>query len=465
LTTHDEILRKVLLKIKPAPEERERIMGIVSEAIDVMKRALSKVDPSLEVTLQGSLQKDTWIRSDVDADVFILFPPSYDKQRMGEIVIGEARRAFGERRVTLRYAEHPYATVRFKSVDVDFVPCYKATPPNWLSATDRTIYHTQFVNENFNPSTKDQARIFKAFLKGIGVYGAEIRVEGFSGFLSELLTLWSGGFMDLLDKLAELKLPLVVDLKGLTADQEPRQIASAFRSDFVVIDPVDRERNVASSVSVDHLADLVWASRAFVARPSESFFSQSRTGLKSKSVSGSGLDVICVRVSPWDAPPDVLWGQVHRIRRKIETELSRTGFNVIRSGDWTDESKEVLIFFALEDDVLPASILRNGPSAFDYSNSEAFLAKQRLNPSIVSGPFIKNGRWMAVVKRGVTEVEDMLRSYISSDKFSAGLSDDVVEKFRKARVLSKGALSPRTVTVEGHREIDEFTLGRKRWIQ
>lgn len=465
MTTHDEVLKKVLIKIKPTPEERDRIMGIVGEAINVMKRALSEVDSSLEVTLQGSLQKDTWIRSDVDADVFILFPPSYDKQRMGEIVIGEARRAFGERRVTLRYAEHPYATVRFKSVDVDFVPCYKATPPNWLSATDRTVYHTQFVNENFNSAMKDQARIFKAFLKGVGIYGAEIRVEGFSGFLSELLTLWSGGFMGLLDRLAELKLPLVVDLKGLTAGQELGQITSAFRSDFVVIDPVDRERNVASSVSVDHLADLVWASRAFVARPSDSFFSQSRTGPKPKSVPGSGLDVICVRVSPWDTPPDVLWGQVHRIRRKIEAELSRTGFNVIRSGDWTDESREVLIFFALEDDVLPASVLHNGPSAFDYSNSEAFLAKQRSNSSIVSGPFIKNGRWMAVVKRGVTEVEDMLRSYISSDKFNAGLSDGVVEKFREARVLSKGALSPKTVTARGHREIDEFTLGRKRWIQ
>jgi tRNA nucleotidyltransferase (CCA-adding enzyme) len=465
LTTHDEVLRKALLRIKPTPGERERIMGIVSEAIDVMKRALSEVDPSLEVTLQGSLQKDTWIRSDVDADVFILFPPSYDKQRMGEIVIGEARRAFGERRVTLRYAEHPYATVRFKSVDVDFVPCYKATPPNWLSATDRTVYHTQFVNENFNSSMKDQARIFKAFLKGIGIYGAEIRVEGFSGFLSELLTLWSGGFMGLLGKLAELKLPLVVDPKGLTAGQEPRQIASVFRSDFVVIDPVDRERNVASSVSVDNLADLVWASRAFIARPSESFFSHPRTGPKRKSVSGAGLSVVCVQVPPWDAPPDVLWGQIHRIRRKIEVELSRTGFDVIRSGDWTDELKEVLIFFALEDDALPASFLHAGPSAFDYSNSEAFLAKQRSNPSIVSGPFIKNGRWMAVVRRGMTKAEDVLRSYISSDKFRAGLSDDVAEEFREARVLSKRALSSRAVTAGGHREIDEFTLGRKRWIQ
>ncbi|HYA22361.1 MAG TPA: nucleotidyltransferase domain-containing protein, partial [Thermoproteota archaeon] len=266
LKNHDEILKKVLLKIKPTLKERERIMGIVDEAIDLMRRDLSKVDPSLEIALQGSLQKDTWIRSDVDADVFILFPPGYDKQRMGEIVIGQARKTFGERRVTLRYAEHPYATVRFRKVDVDFVPCYRAEPPNWLSATDRTVYHTRFVNENFSSAMKDQARILKAFLKGIDVYGAEIRVEGFSGFLSELLTLWSGGFMGLLNRLAELKLPLVVDPKGLTAGQEPGQIASAFRSDFVVIDPVDRERNVASSVSVDNLADLVWASRAFLAR-------------------------------------------------------------------------------------------------------------------------------------------------------------------------------------------------------
>ena len=465
MATHDEVLSEVLLKIKPTPEERERVMSIVSEAVEVMRRTLSDIDPALEVTLQGSLEKDTWIKTDVDADVFILFPPSYDKQRMGEIVISEAKRAFGEKRVTLRYAEHPYATVRVKNVDVDFVPCYRAIPPNWLSATDRTVYHTQFVNENFDPSMKDQARILKAFLKGIGVYGAEIKVEGFSGFLSELLTLWSGGFLELLRKLAELKLPLVVDPKGLAAGQDPRQIASAFRSDFVVIDPVDRERNVASSVSVDHLADLVWASRAFMAEPLESFFFPPKAGTRLKSMSESGLSVVCVRVTPWHVPPDVLWGQVHRIRRKIEAELSHTGFNLVRSGDWTDESKEVLIFFALEDYALPASFLHTGPSAFDYNNSEAFLAKQRLNAGIVSGPFIKNGRWMAVVRRDMTKVEDVLRKFLASGKFSAGLSADAAEKFRKARVLSRRTLSPRIITAGGYREMAEFIRGRKRWIR
>ena len=465
MENHDEILRRVLLKIKPTPRDRERITSIVNEAINLMKRDLSNVDPSLEVALQGSLQKDTWIKSDVDADVFILFPPNYDKQRMGEIVIGQTRRTFGERRVTLRYAEHPYATVRFKGIDVDFVPCYRTIPPDWLSATDRTVYHTQYVNENFSPAMKDQARILKAFLKGIGVYGAEIRVEGFSGFLSELLTFWAGGFMNLLNKFAELKLPLVVDPKSLTAGQESEQIAGAFRSNFVVIDPVDRERNVASSVSIDHLADLVWASRAFITHPSESFFSQSKATSRFRSALGSGPDVICVRVSPWNTPPDVLWGQVHRIRRKIEVELSRTGFNVIRSGDWTDESKEVLIFFALEDDVLPASIIHNGPSAFDYDNSEAFLARQRSNSEIVSGPFIKNGRWAVVVKRGVTGAEDVLRSYIGSEKFSAGLSDDIVKEFGKARVLGKKEISSRTITSSGYREIGEFASGRKKWVR
>jgi len=468
LGEHEKVLTRVLSKIKPNAERRGLVLGVVKEAVQTLRLGFSRVDGELEVRLEGSLAKDTWLVSDVDADVFVLFPPKYDKQAMGDTVIDQVTRMFGSRNVTLRYAEHPYATVRFRGVDIDVVPCFRSTPPNWLSATDRTIYHTKFVNENLSSALKDQARLFKAFLKGIEVYGAEIRVEGFSGFLSELLVLWSGGFLDALKRLSRVKLPLVVDVKGLTTGRDPSQIVGAFRSDFIVIDPVDVERNVASSVSTDNLADLVWAARAFLASPSESYFFGQRDGDRGsgrpRARRKSPMKVLCIKLAPWGVPPDVLWGQLHRIRRKIEVELVRTGFNVYRSGDWTDESREALIFFCLDADALPGSFLHVGPSAFDYESSEAFLRKHRSNKGVISGPFIKDGRWMIVASRERTEIRELLRDFLTSERFSSGLSKEAALRFRRAAVLTGDQLASGTISAEGMRRITRFRAGRKVWM-
>ena len=79
LRDYEAVLRRVLSKIKPDQSQRDRVMATVTEAMEVMRKSLSRVDPRLQVRLEGSLAKDTWITSDIDADVFILFPPSYEK--------------------------------------------------------------------------------------------------------------------------------------------------------------------------------------------------------------------------------------------------------------------------------------------------------------------------------------------------------------------------------------------------
>ena len=465
MRNYESVLKKVLLRIKPDELQRQRVMRTVTAAIEAMRKSISQVDPQLEMKLEGSLAKDTWISTDVDADVFILFPPSYEKQRMGDLVIEHTRKVFGAKRVGLRYAEHPYATVKLTDADIDFVPCYRSTPPNWLSATDRTVYHTVFVNENFGATLRDEARILKAFLKGIGIYGAEIKVEGFSGFLSELLVLWAGGFLSALRRLSEVKMPLIVDVEGLTKAQDPAEVASAFKSEFVVIDPVDRERNVASSVSVDNLANLVWASKSFLAEPSESYFSQRGARRIPKRPRRWEVKLVCVRVAPWNVPPDVLWGQVHRIRRKMEGELVKAGFRVFMSGDWTDESEEVLFLFALDGDSLPSSILHLGPSAFDYPNSEAFLARHRSDRRVVSGPYIKDGRWAVLLRRDAVKVNEILKSALVSEEFLSGLSPEALKSFRRAKVMDNESLSHKRVTTEGLRKIAEFMAGKPKWVR
>ena len=88
------------------------------------------------------------------------------------------------------YAEHPYIRGYYKNYKIEIVPCYKIEKASQkLSAVDRTPLHTQFIKENLKENQKKEVRLLKQFLIGIDWYGAEADVEGFSGYLCEILIL------------------------------------------------------------------------------------------------------------------------------------------------------------------------------------------------------------------------------------------------------------------------------------
>jgi tRNA nucleotidyltransferase (CCA-adding enzyme) len=51
-------------------------------------------------------------------------------------------------------------------------------------------------------------------MAGIGVYGAEIKVGGFSGYLCELLILHHNSFLDTVKAFARYKHRTVIDIEG-----------------------------------------------------------------------------------------------------------------------------------------------------------------------------------------------------------------------------------------------------------
>jgi tRNA adenylyltransferase (EC 2.7.7.25) len=54
------------------------------------------------------------------------------------------------------------------------------------------------VISNLHREQKDEVRLLKKFMKGIGVYGAEIKVKGFSGYVAELLVYFYDSFRNVL---------------------------------------------------------------------------------------------------------------------------------------------------------------------------------------------------------------------------------------------------------------------------
>lgn len=433
----NKIIRKVLNRVVPMPAERERVLKKVEEARSAIEKKFSSLDPEIRVSVEGSVAKDTWLSGDVDADIFISFPSTYDKSEIGKITISLVEDVFGKSRCKERYAEHPYVTVSLdETISADVVPCFKVADTRWMSATDRTPYHTAYIKERFNDELRNGARLLKRYMKGVGVYGAEIKTGGFSGYLAELLIYHFGSFRKVLDAFSNFKPPFLIDF---TASYSKDEAFSVFDGQLVVIDPTDRARNVASAVRVDTLWQFVISTRDFLKSPSLRFFYPREVSPPSKRDLRKLLGSIqacplVVFMRAWEKRPDILWGQIYKLERRLLHRLELEGFEVVSSTSWSDEEKYVAIAIILTSCAMPLGELKEGPEIF-RSGSQDFLEKYEQGSRRMYGPFIRGGRLYVLRKRKYEDVAQLLWAIKHDDEFLRGIPTGARKYFQNAKFL------------------------------
>ena len=133
-------------------------------------------------------------------------------------------------------------------------------------------FHTEYINNNLDEEKRKQVRLLKKFLKSVGVYGAEIATNGFSGYVAEILILKYGSFETALQALSNIGGEKNVIAIG-KADQD---ILESFHGPIIIIDPIDPRRNLGAAISAESIGKLVLAARAFLAKPSLDFFKEKR---------------------------------------------------------------------------------------------------------------------------------------------------------------------------------------------
>ncbi|HEU5171966.1 MAG TPA: nucleotidyltransferase domain-containing protein, partial [Nitrososphaeraceae archaeon] len=192
----DKITSTVLDFIQPSNKDLQNVKSIEKEIKDEIKRY--KIPQIVEVKTGGSFAKDTNLKKDMDIDIFILIDKNVNEQDFERIALDVGFKALKKYNPITRYSEHPYvegfAYINKKNsnreqIRVNIVPCYNVEKGLWKSAADRSQYHTEYMQKMLKPDQKNQIRILKAFLKGIGIYGAELSTSGFSGYVTEVLVL------------------------------------------------------------------------------------------------------------------------------------------------------------------------------------------------------------------------------------------------------------------------------------
>ncbi len=198
----NNIISQALRQCQPLPDDVEKLTKIAIETMGLVSRYISpKV---VEVIFGGSFAKGTWLKEEVDIDIFIKIDNSVnDKEfgQLGEQVGWQSLKGFNP---YIRYSDHPYVEAVIDGIRVNVVPCYDVPKGKWKSAADRSPFHTDYMRNNLDDEKRNQVRLLKKFLKSIGVYGADIATGGFSGYVAEIMILKYGSFEAVLHAMSNI---------------------------------------------------------------------------------------------------------------------------------------------------------------------------------------------------------------------------------------------------------------------
>jgi tRNA nucleotidyltransferase (CCA-adding enzyme) len=429
------VLQQVAKKIVPSDQEREKMVGLSQAIQREVEDVLASSGIQAKVSPQGSFARGTWISHEADLDIFARFPPTMEREEWEEKVLPTMRRHFSRYRVIERYAEHPFLEFRVNGVRVNIVPSYDVKKGEWKSATDRTPYHTAFMQTHLSPELRREARLLKKFAKGIGTYGAEIRIGGFSGMLIDTLVLYYHSFMETIGHASSWTKGTLLELG------QPEVTVSQNEKDpnvgLVVIDPVDPNRNLAAAVRPDKLWSFVAAGRQFLRNPGLWYFFppefKPRTRQQfAKRIDDIGHDLVAITFRHPVLVPDVLWGQLMKLERSLLDMMTREDFSLYRSALWSDENQESAILVEADRTKLPAVRIQKGPPVSKSEDSVSFLEKHLRVRDTSRGPWVEVERWMVEKKRRILSIEEVVRAAAHEEAFGLSIPKQLGESFRRS---------------------------------
>jgi tRNA nucleotidyltransferase (CCA-adding enzyme) len=277
-------------------------------------------------------------------------------------------------------------------------------------------------------------------------------------------------FANTLKAFAQHKQRIIIDIKHYYKNRE-KELQLLFTEPLVIIDPVDKGRNVASAVLQQKLFTLVAASRVFLKNPSLGFFYPSETtALTVKelelALEKRGSIIVFLTFGKVNAVPDILWGQLYKSQRSLHKLVQLNDFKILRDLPWSDEKTLNMFVFELEHCCLPPVKKHLGPPLEKERECENFVLKHLNNFGTVSGPYIEDGRWVVELRRKYTDACDLLRERLKDGGRSAGIAEQISQTLRKEfRIFVNNEI------VEVHARnsefaefLTEFLSGKPKWL-
>ena len=377
-------------KVTPTKTIQTAKEKISKTAFDLVEKEVKKFPEIIGIEFGGSFAKGTWLSKDADIDIFVRFKKTTSEEKFEKISRKVGFDSLKKYSPYVRYSEHPYVEAKIKDTKINIVPFYDITDGKWKSSADRSPHHTKFMKKNLTPKMKNDVRVLKQFLKSQEIYGAEIAKQGFSGYVSEVLILNYGSFENTIKSISKIN-------EGETIGNTVKK----FSTPIVIIDPIDKNRNLAAAISEENIGKFILACRAFGEKPTGEFFNHKRLQAANKYWD----NLLTVKFDFKPRSPDIIWGQIKRATSSLATQLELAGFEVLRSNAYTDQKKEAALFFLLSTTEITSTYIKRGPEFFREESSSSFIAKNQKSSEMM---------WIGEDKK-IVSLEK--RKYTKADKF------------------------------------------------
>jgi len=255
----------------------------------------------------------------------------------------------------------------------------------------------------------------------LGIYGAQIAKNGFSGYVTEVLILKYGSFQSTLEALSHIQEgKIIISLDPI--DEET--VKKTFKHSVIILDPIDPRRNLGTAISVENFGKFVLAARAFLKEPLIEFFIRQESGGTANDFSEIYSNILVVSFNYRERSPDVIWGQLKKSMNAISKQLTLEGFNVIRSICTTDEKTEAAFIFLLESITLSSYMVKTGPKVSRKYDSSKFISK---NNNVARLMWINNEMRIAtLIARKATNARDYVRLLLNKRIDSIGITKGLI---------------------------------------
>jgi tRNA nucleotidyltransferase (CCA-adding enzyme) len=263
-------------------------------------------------------------------------------------------------------------------------------------------------------------------MKGMGVYGAESYIRGFSGYATELLIIYYGSFLNLIEKASIWKPKVIIDIEKYYKDN--REIIKSLgkdktRSPIIIIDPTFPKRNATASVSTENFAKFIFYSRLLLRDLKENrditsyFFAKKDTLDDHKNKADKyNTKLLVLEVIGKGNNLDVKNSKVLKMVKFFKKQIEILGFKVldIEISFSKNLDRPSYIYMYVYPDTLPDYELRFGPPVWVKEDSEKFYEKWKNYEIKVSS----DGRLVAITPRKVKKIEEAIEYILHTYKAS-----------------------------------------------
>lgn len=403
-----EVLKKALEEIKPTEKEKREI----NDQINSFLKRLNSTLKDAKAVLYGSGAKGTWLKGGFDADIFVKY--NYKKyseksEELSDLLEKQLKKKFhGYEKL---HGSRDYFRIKEKEFVFEVIPIIEIKKASQAkNITDISPLHASWVKNKVNDRLVDDIRLVKKFCKAQKVYGAESYIRGFSGYVIEILTIYYGGFAKLVSAARKWKEKQVIDIKKYHKNALMELNKSKTVSPLIVVDPVDKERNAAASLSTEKFEQFKKACEDYIKKPSTEFFKEKEITKEELKIKAGKNKLLIAEVTVLNGKEDVVGAKLLKAYTYMSEKLSDYGFKIHEKGwDW-NKTKKAIFWFIVDTKNLEDYEKRTGPSLDSKTHVERFKQKHKKT-------FEENGRICAKVKREYVKAEEFLKELAREEWF------------------------------------------------